>query len=99
MTVRQLLASVSSRELTEWQAFYGLEPFGDERADLRSGIVAATVANVHRDPQQEPFDVTDFMPRFEAAANEETDEERAERVWAQVNQAMLLLGGVVGDHS
>ena len=29
-------------------AYYSLEPFGEERADLRSGIVAAVTANVWR---------------------------------------------------
>lgn len=45
MTVGQLLASMSAREFTEWMAFDSLEPFGDQRADLRAGIVAATVVN------------------------------------------------------
>lgn len=50
-------------------AYYELEPFGEERADLRSGIVASTVANAHRDPKRrrKPFRPLDFMPRFDAA--------------------------------
>jgi hypothetical protein len=40
MPVRELLARVGSDELTEWMAFYQLEPFGEMRADLRSGVVA-----------------------------------------------------------
>ena len=40
-----MLANMSNREFVEWQAYYGLEPFGEERADLRAGIVSATVAN------------------------------------------------------
>ena len=66
MTVEELLARISSRELSEWLAYAGLEPFGPERADLRSGIVAATVANVHRDPKKrrKPYTSADFMPRF-----------------------------------
>jgi len=34
MPVRELLARIGSDELTEWMAFYQLEPFGDMRADL-----------------------------------------------------------------
>ena len=34
-------------EFIQWLAVYRLSPFGDERADLRAGIVASTVANCH----------------------------------------------------
>ena len=40
-----------------------LEPFGDRWADLRSGIVASTIANVNRDPETkpDPFSPGDFI--------------------------------------
>lgn len=41
-----------------------LEPFGEERADLRAGIVAATIANAHRRKGSKPFKPSDFMPAF-----------------------------------
>lgn len=46
-------------------AYYQLEPFGVERDDLRSGIIAATIANSNRDPkkQKKPFTPEDFMLR------------------------------------
>ena len=47
--------------MTEWQAFYDLEPFGEMRGDLRAGIVASTVANVMGDPKK-PLSPSDFMP-------------------------------------
>ena len=50
MTVAELLSRTTSRELSEWMVYYELEPFGEERADLRAGIVASTVANVNRAP-------------------------------------------------
>ena len=53
---------MGSDELTEWMAFYQLEPFGDFRSDLRSAIVAATFANAHRTTQAPPFTPEDFMP-------------------------------------
>lgn len=82
------LARISSKELTEWIAFYGLEPFGDIRADYRSAVISATVANVHRDPRKrpEPWAASDFMPQFEAAAAEaEAGPGRAGRpTWQQL---------------
>ena len=65
MTVGELLGRISSRELTEWRAYCGIEPFGEERADLRAGIVASTVANVFRKSGTQPYKAQDFMPKFE----------------------------------
>lgn len=46
-------------------AYARLEPFGEERADLRAGIIASTVANVHRSRKQRPMKPSDFMPKFD----------------------------------
>ncbi|MCH8189083.1 MAG: DUF4035 domain-containing protein [Proteobacteria bacterium] len=58
---------LSDTELHEWMAFYRLEPFGDERADLRAGIVASTIANVNRGKRGRAKKPTDFMPYRTAA--------------------------------
>jgi len=61
-----MLARMPYRIWSEWQAFAALEPFGEERADLRAGIVAATVANcMARGKGRRSFKPRDFMPRFE----------------------------------
>ena len=62
MPVRELLARTGSDELTEWMAFYQLEPFGDLRADLRSGVIASTFANANRSKNAQVFTPEDFMP-------------------------------------
>lgn len=66
MTVAELLSRISSRELSEWMAYAEVEPFGEERADLRSGIIASTVANTARDPKKrrKPYSADEFMPHF-----------------------------------
>jgi hypothetical protein len=53
-----------------WAAFSRLSPFGDYRADLRSGLACALFANAHRDPDKhpEPFRPIDFMLFQEKAA-------------------------------
>lgn len=70
MTVEEMLDRMSHREYRDWQEFYALEPFGDERADLRAGIVASVIANVNRDAKKhpEPFAPGDFMPFYEKPA-------------------------------
>jgi len=53
-------------------AYSQLEPFGEERADLRSGIVSSTIANANRDPKKKrkAFRPQDFMPSFEEVKEE-----------------------------
>ena len=60
----ELLATVSSIELSEWMEFDRLEPFGDGRADLRAGIIASTVANYSGKTLKEDISLnpSDFMP-------------------------------------
>lgn len=45
-------------------AFANIEPFGEQRADLRMAIHAALLANIHRDTKKrsEPYKATEFMP-------------------------------------
>ena len=62
MTVRELLSRIDSKELTEWAAFYSIDPFGNVRSDIQSGIVASTIANCNRTKNSKTFKPIDFMP-------------------------------------
>lgn len=75
MSVAEAQSRISSAEFAEWIAFSRLEPYGPERADLRAGIVAATVANVHRDPKSKPFAPSAFMPEFDRQVRRQSIEE------------------------
>lgn len=59
-----LMQAITGPQLADWLDFYAVEPWGDTRADLRAGIVAAVVANANRDAKRrpEPFAPSDFMP-------------------------------------
>ncbi len=65
-TVAELLDRISTHELDEWLAYYQLEPWGEERADLRAGIVASTIANFRpfRKRKSKSFKPKHFMPTF-----------------------------------
>jgi hypothetical protein len=45
-------------------AFARIEPFGEQRADLRMAIQAALLANIHRDKKKrhDPYKAAEFMP-------------------------------------
>ncbi len=68
MSVAEAQRQIDSQEFTSWLAYDRVSPFGDERADLRSAIITATLANANRAKGSKPFTVEDFMPNFEPAA-------------------------------
>jgi len=68
---------MSARQFEEWIAYYLVEPFGDQRADLRNGVLAALIANVHRDPEKmaDPFLPGDFILRLIDGASDKEPED------------------------
>jgi hypothetical protein len=61
MTVGDMLQRMSSAELTEWMAFYVVEPFGEEHADFRAGVIASVTANHSMSPPDKPRRPSDFF--------------------------------------
>lgn len=59
-----MLNSMSSKELADWQAYYTLEPWGDERADLRMGVLCALIANMFRKKGSRPHKAEEFVLKF-----------------------------------
>lgn len=64
MTVNEAKHRITVPEFQRWVEFYAIEPWGEERADLRAGIVAAVIANCHRGKNTTPYSARDFMPDF-----------------------------------
>jgi hypothetical protein len=64
MTVGELGQRMSSHEFTEWLAYYDLEPFGEERADLRQAMTTSGVHNLLQAKTKHPrwTKPDDFMP-------------------------------------
>ena len=48
--------------MSEWIAFYQLEPFGHRASWLRTGVVASIIANVNRRKGIKATKPEDFMP-------------------------------------
>lgn len=64
-TIQELRAVLSYAEFQEWCWYYQIEPWGEDRADLRAGIVASTIANYAgklRAEGADPAIPADFMP-------------------------------------
>jgi len=79
-----MLGEISSGQFAEWLAFARLEPFGEERDDLRMGIIASTIANVNREKGKKPYSPRDFMPNFEP----ENEEAKIQKMIESLRQSL-----------
>jgi hypothetical protein len=85
LTVRQLLSQIDSKELSEWAAYYSIEPFGNFRnADLPAGIIASTIANCNRGKNSRSFSPQDFMPIGEHRRPRVMEEDEMKNVMRQM---------------
>ena len=71
-TLGQLEDEMSQAEFEIWLEEYSRRPWGEDIEDLRAGIIASTVANVHS--SNRTFAPSDFMPKFGQPV-EQTEEE------------------------
>lgn len=93
MTVSELLSRISSAELSEWKAYAQLEPFGEERADLRFAMFESIVVNMLCKAETLP---ADFMPDFVSSEDEREERERIkrnERLLEKVKALNAIFGG------
>ncbi len=88
-TIQELRAVLTYAEFQEWCLYYQIEPWGEDRADLRAGIVASTLHNVYAawvgsDATARPADYMPYLERPESEAPTDdrplTDDELA--IWA-----------------
>lgn len=95
--VDEVLAELSGDEIAEWQAYYALEPWGDDWK--RTALLAMLMAETHRnqDQRKEPFTIEDFMPTF-ASEEAEEDEEPGEPDWRRWKQTFAILAGAQKDN-
>jgi hypothetical protein len=89
-TVAEAKATVSSSEFTHWQARYQLEPFGDQRNDMRMGEALATYLNFNKSKDSERAAKEWFMGYYlpQAEAKRQTPEE----VDAEIDAALRAFG-------
>ena len=73
MPVSELLCRVNSKELSEWQAYYRIEPFGEKRSDLRFALMTANLMSPHMKKGKSPK-LSDFMLDFEPKKQMTNDE-------------------------
>lgn len=52
---------MSPASFSEWMAFYAIDPWGDQRADMRIAKLQALYVNSHLPRGKEPVKLIDFM--------------------------------------
>jgi hypothetical protein len=55
-----MLSEMSSRTLTEWMAYYSIEPWGDELVDMHLANVTSILANQNRAKNSKAMKPDDF---------------------------------------
>lgn len=63
-TIREAQERCDATEFKTWVAEYGIEPWGDDRGDLHSAVIASVIANANRGKGTRAFKLEDFMPHF-----------------------------------
>lgn len=71
---------LSSAEYQEWLAFYGIDPWGEQRSDLRMAKLMGAVLEPHLRPGVQ-VDLNDFLPYPDAAHDLPDDVDETERKW------------------
>jgi hypothetical protein len=81
MTRERLMSEISASEFMEWMLLEAVEPWGQRRSDIHTGMICATLANIHRDPHRAAFQPADFINGYLPPFDEETEEQaRALRI-------------------
>jgi hypothetical protein len=75
MTVRQLLESIDSRELTEWQIYERENgPLGGERLDILAAKVMAIIVRVNAGTKEQPkIKDSDFLVKWSGGSDSGDD--------------------------
>lgn len=66
---------LTSRQIEGWIAAYRLDPWGEQPAYWRAGVVASVIANVHRKKGSKPLMPSDFLPAPRTRSKKQTSEQ------------------------
>ena len=65
-TVKEIITGMDVKEFYSWLIYYNEKPFGDYRADLRSGMMTQILASPYL-KENSPSTLGDFMLNFDEA--------------------------------
>lgn len=80
---------VSAAELSEWEAYYEMEPWGSRFLDVHLARIAATLFNAHRDSKKQSA----VKPQTLFVCHNRPRTQSRDQIAAAVRQAHALCGG------
>lgn len=84
------IESWSAKEIEEYMAQYSIEPWGEDRADIRTGYAAATMYNLKRPRRARAMQTKEFMPRWHAPRTQSAEEIKLKlTMFAQAHNAKV----------
>jgi hypothetical protein len=87
---RALYSAMTAAELIEWEVMYGLDPWGEERADLRNGLLCSLTDACHRSKGTARSPI-EYMPYVQNLREEKVPEpqviENMKALWAEAVEA------------
>ena len=81
-----MLAAMTAKELRDWEAYYQTEPFGEQRADLRNGILCSLTDACHRTKGQ-PQPPSAYMPFVKSGKPQRQSIEDQKAIFARAQAA------------
>jgi len=65
---------MSAQEFAEWIAYAQVEPWGEQRADLRAALICKILADINTPKGKAAPKLEDFMLKFERKEAQTTDQ-------------------------
>ena len=87
-----MLRDLTSRQISEWMAFYELEPWGHDEEWRRWAELLAMIANIMRGKDQEPFEPKQFMPSWRREEAKKKAKKGQKQKTTNMDQMAALFG-------
>lgn len=94
VNVDRMLRRISTKQLEEWRVYADLEPFDEERADLRSAQIVQTLVNLFRAKGRPSVRLQDCKLRFGGTPEAATTPRSAEEARAQIRRTLDMLTAI-----
>lgn len=88
-----MLGEITWPQFLEWYAFDQLDPFGEERQDIRTANVVQTLVNLHRGQNRDPYKLSEFVLPFGDAAEAMKPKQQS---WQSMKAAMMEWSAALG---
>jgi len=89
-----MLRGMSSQQMAEWMAYARIEPFGDQRADMRAALICCAAVT--------PYAKKGHLPRLSdwmlSSESEQENDDADEKAMLGPREMMHVLRGFAGKH-